>query len=429
MPAELNYDRFRRLSKEGLWVLFGQAMTMVGSIFGVRLLTELLTPAAYGELALGLTVAMLVNQTVLGPLGSGASRFFTPAQECSDVGGFLRAVRRSTLLATGIIAIMSALLTLGLLLTRHTGWMAIAVTSFACATLGGYNGILNGIQNAARQRSIVALHQAMDSWARTLIAAGLALVWARTSEVVMVGYSLATGLVLASQYAFFRKVIRANQSWLDEKRWQNQIFAYSWPMAVTGIASWGHLASQRWALELFGRTEDVGHFSVVFQIGYTPFSLAGSLIMTILAPVIFSRAGDGSDKQRFQKLTREIMIFCGAALLLVLLCASLSAACHGFIFRLLAAKQYRPYSHYLPFAMFAGGIMQVSYFLSGIVLASTRTRILLPMNTLGNLLIIATNFLFAYLFGIGGLFAAIAIGSVIHLAWTLVNVRALSRHA
>jgi hypothetical protein len=51
------------------------------------------------------------------------------------------------------------------------------------------------------------------------------------------------------------------------------------------------------------------------------------------------------------------------------------------------------------------------------------------MNTLGNLLIIATNFLFAYLFGIGGLFAAIAIGSVIHLAWTLVNVRALSRHA
>jgi O-antigen/teichoic acid export membrane protein len=324
---------------------------------------------------------------------------------------------------------MSVLVILGLLLTRHTGWIAITATAFVCATLGGYNGILNGIQNAARQRSVVALHQGMDSWARALIGAGLALLWARTSEAVMVGYSLAIVLVLASQYAFFRKVIHANQSWLDEKRWQKQILTYSWPMAATGIASWGHLASQRWALELFGNTADVGHFSVVFQLGYTPFSLAGGLIMTILAPVIFSRAGDGSDKQKFQKLTRAIVIFCVVAFLLVLLCASLGAVCHGFVFHLLAAKQYGAYSHYLPFAMFAGGTMQVSYFLSGVVLASTRTKILLPINTLGNLLIIATNLLLAYLFGIGGLFAAIAIGSVIHLTWAIVNVRILSHHA
>ena len=43
-------ERFRGLSKEGFWIVLGQAMVMLGSLVGVRLLTD---PAAFGELALG----------------------------------------------------------------------------------------------------------------------------------------------------------------------------------------------------------------------------------------------------------------------------------------------------------------------------------------------------------------------------------------
>ena len=96
-------ERFRRLSKEGFWIVLGQVMAVLGSLVGVRLLTELLDPAAYGELALGMTLATLVNQTVLGPLGNGVTRFYSPAVEQGDLGGYFNAVRRMVLLATGII--------------------------------------------------------------------------------------------------------------------------------------------------------------------------------------------------------------------------------------------------------------------------------------------------------------------------------------
>ena len=49
--------RLYRLSREGPWVVMGQTATVIGALAGVRLLSELLEPAAYGELALGMTAA------------------------------------------------------------------------------------------------------------------------------------------------------------------------------------------------------------------------------------------------------------------------------------------------------------------------------------------------------------------------------------
>jgi len=54
----------------------------------VRVLTGLLTSAEYGELALGMTLAILVGQTLFGPLGQGATRFYAPAVEKSALNVF-----------------------------------------------------------------------------------------------------------------------------------------------------------------------------------------------------------------------------------------------------------------------------------------------------------------------------------------------------
>jgi O-antigen/teichoic acid export membrane protein len=83
--------------------VLGQLAAVSGALLGVRLLTELLDPAAYGELALAMTVATLVNQVLLGPIGGGITRFYAPAQEQSALGDYLRASSRLVLLATAVI--------------------------------------------------------------------------------------------------------------------------------------------------------------------------------------------------------------------------------------------------------------------------------------------------------------------------------------
>lgn len=44
---------------------------MLGTLVGIRILTELMSPAEYGQLALGLTAATLASQVLWGPLSGG----------------------------------------------------------------------------------------------------------------------------------------------------------------------------------------------------------------------------------------------------------------------------------------------------------------------------------------------------------------------
>jgi len=155
-------ERFWRLSKEVTWVVLGQVLATLGSLVGVRVLTGMLSPSTYGELALGMTAIGLVYQVVFWPLSSGAVRFYAPATEDKDLGGYLNAVRRLALLATGAVVFLTPLVIMGLFITAHAEWLPIAVAAIIFVIFSGNNDILSEIQNAARHRYIMVFHQAME---------------------------------------------------------------------------------------------------------------------------------------------------------------------------------------------------------------------------------------------------------------------------
>jgi len=85
--AITDYLRFRRLALEGFWILGGQVAAVIGALVLVRVLTEYLEPEQYGQLTLGLTIAALVNQVVMGGLTAGISRFYSIAAEKTNCQG------------------------------------------------------------------------------------------------------------------------------------------------------------------------------------------------------------------------------------------------------------------------------------------------------------------------------------------------------
>jgi len=108
---EANLPRFYRLWKEGGWILLGQVATLLGGLALVKVLTEYLEPSEYGEVALGLTLANLVNLVIMGTLSSGVSRFFSIASEKNDLGGYLKSSLK--LLCLAVIATVSIGLSIG----------------------------------------------------------------------------------------------------------------------------------------------------------------------------------------------------------------------------------------------------------------------------------------------------------------------------
>ncbi|MHB8111277.1 MAG: lipopolysaccharide biosynthesis protein [Syntrophorhabdaceae bacterium] len=416
--------RIHRLLKEGFWIVLGHALAVLGALFGVRLLTELLNPSAYGELALGMTIATFVDQTVLGPLSNGVMRFYAPAMEQGNIEGYWHSVRRLVLSATWIIVLMLFVMVAGLLITGRLEWIAIAITAFIFAIFTGFNSILSGIQLAARKRSVVAFHQALESWGRFLVAAAFILVLGATSTIAMVGYATASILVLGSQYTFFRKTTSQRTTEPAKvKDWSKQVWMYSWPFASWGIFYWAQSASDRWALELFRTPQEVGCYAVLFQLGFYPISIATGMAMQFVAPILYQRAGDASDGSRNADARKLCWRLTSVALGVTATAFGVTFLFHAQIFQIFVAKEYAIVSYLLPWMLLSGGFFAVGQTFALNLMSQMKTRTMLVIKIVTASFGALMNIVGAYYFGIAGLVFAGILFSIVYSLWMAIQLR------
>jgi O-antigen/teichoic acid export membrane protein len=396
-------------------------LAVAGALVGVRLLTELLPPEAYGELALGTTVATLLNQVVFGPLANGASRFYAVAQEEGDIPTYLAAVKRTALAATGWILAAAIPVAALMFFTGHARWLGLAVAALAFGVLSGYNGILDAIQNAARQRLVVAWHQGLASWGRFVLAAGLILVLGSSSTTAMAGFASALVVVLASQSRFLLRSVNAplTKAPVDRStatRWRTQVLGYSWPFAAWGWLTWAQQASDRWFLGLFATTGEVGQYAVLYQLGYYPMMLGSGMVLQLIGPVLFQRAGTGRDLDRLQasnRVSRSLALWTGVA---TLAAWGLLLLLHRPLFSLLAGEQYRGVSGFLPWMVLAGGMFATGQVLSLEFMTSVNTSSLVIPKVATALVGIGLNLTGAAVYGVAGVVAASVVWSVAYVA-------------
>jgi O-antigen/teichoic acid export membrane protein len=421
----IRLERFQHLFKEGFWIVVGQAMVMVGSLAGVRLLTGLLNPAEYGELALGITIATLVNQTILGPLSQGVLRFYSPAIEKNDLGGYLYSVKRLVSISAIVIGCLMLIGLASLILTGQYQWIALTISSLIFATISGCNSILSGIQTAARQRSIVALHQGIESWLRFLVAVVLITWFGSNSTVAMIGYVLGVTMVLCSQSVYFFKAVPTSSSWINGQiNWQEKIWQYSWPMSVFGIFTWLQLVSDRWALGLFRTKEEVGMYAALFQLGYYPISMTTGMAVQFLAPIFFQRSGDGKDIQRNANVSSLGWRLTGLALGLTAIAFCGTLLLHVQIFQIFVAPEYRQVSYLFPWMVLSGGVFSASQTIALNLLSKAKTYTMMPIKITTALLGILLNLIGGYSYGTLG----IVIASVMFSIACFFSMAALSKY-
>lgn len=414
----LRLERFRRLSKEGFWIVLGQAMAVLGSLVLVRVLTEYLDPIQYGQLALGLTVAGLVNQVVLAGISGGIGRFYSIAVETQDLNGYLRDSSRLQGYATLAVVTIGLVLMVGLLWLGYSHWMGLAAAALILSVLSGFNSTLSGIQNAARQRAIVAFHSGLEAWIKILLAVGVMLWLGTSSTSVVIAYGCSSLLVTGSQLYFLRRTIPRQQAdGTRDTRFLRQIWAYSWPFSAWGVFSWAQQASSRWAIELFGTTTEVGLFQVLSQIGFVPIQIITILALQFISPILFSRSGDATSSERNKNVRRFAKNLAGLGLLFTL-CASLVAwLFHRQIFRPLVAEEYHSVSYLMPWVILAGGLLGVAQVFGTQLFSELRTKEVMSVGVITGLIGTACNIGLIYLFNISGAVAALCMFATINVYW------------
>lgn len=416
--SKLDLPRYRRLAKEGSWIVAGQIATVLGALVLVRVLTEHLDPAEYGQLALGLTVAGLVNQVVLGGISAGISRFYSIAAEKQDLHDYLRDSRRLLGYATLAVVAIGLVLMSGLLWLGYSNWMGLAAAALVFSVFSGFNSTLSGIQNAARQRAIVAFHGGLEAWLKILLAVGV-MFWLGTSSTsVVIAYSCSSLLVTVSQLYFLRRTILPQQTeGTRDARFLRQMWAYSWPFSVWGVFSWAQQASSRWAIELFGTTHDVGLFQVLSQVGFVPIQIITSLTLQLIAPILFSRSGDATSSERNKNVKRFVKNLASFGLFFTFCAALIAWLFHREIFRLLVAEDYHNVSYLMPWVILAGGLLGIAQIFGTQIFSELRTKEVMSAGVITGLIGTVCNIILIYLFNIYGAVASLCVYAAINLYW------------
>jgi len=412
--------RIRRLALEGGWIVAGQAASVVGSLMLIRVLTAHLNPTQYGQLALGLTVATLVSQLVMGGVINAIGRFFAVAAAQQTLSVYLRASRQLMLQGTLAVLVIVVGVVVGLIGWNANQWIPISLAALFFSVLSSYNAALSGIQNAARQRAIVALHSGLDAWLKILLSWIVLHYWGASGTAVVLAYGFSALLVTGSQLRMLRRVMPADQQVfnpVDLAAWRSRMWRYSWPFASWGIFTWLQLVSDRWALEVFASTEDVGFYTVLFQIGMTPITIAATATMSFLGPILYGRSGDAQDAARNTNVRQITLKVTWVTLSLTLLGFLIAFWLHSWVFRCIVDAKYGSASYLLPWMVLAGGVVATGQILALKLMSDMKPGAMAQAKIVTALVGVGLNALGAAYAGLVGVVAAQLVFSFVYLAW------------
>jgi len=415
-------SQFRRLAKEGSWIVFGQLIGFAGALVLVRVLTAYLGPAQYGELALSLTAAGLVNQVLMGGITVGIGRYYSIAAEEQDLRGYLRGSKYLLAYATVAVLVLSVIILGSLYFLGYFQWMGLLAAVLVLSVFTGYNVSLNAIQNAARQRAIVAFHGGLDAWLKIGLAI-MVMLWLGTSSTsVVIGYTFSSLFIMVCQCYFLRRIVPPAElaCIANYKQWVQKIWAFSMPFTIFGGFTWMQQVSDRWALQSFATTTEVGQYSVLFQLGYTPIALLTGVIVSFLGPILFQRSGDATDTRRNSSVHKISWHITQVSLLITLLGFVIASAFHDWLFSLLVADEYRASSQLLPWFVLAGGLFATGQMLALKLMSEMKMTGLTIAKIVTALIGILLNIVGASLAGMQGVIVALVAFSFVYLTWMLI---------
>jgi O-antigen/teichoic acid export membrane protein len=386
----------------------------------------------YGELALGLTAANFAQFSLLQPLYEASLRFFSVAAEAGQLSAFLSAVRRLTHAVARSLVIGSLLLVLATLVSGRRESVGLVVFSALFCILSGAAVAISGIQNAARQRAIVAWHDTISQWLRFGLAMALIAWLGPRSDMAMLGYVAAGAIGLTSQSWFLsrsRQIADASRTIPesnDVTTWERDLRQYAWPIATWGLFVGLYFISGRWALELVHSRSAVGLYAVVYQLGYYPVVMMSMLMMVVVQPIMFSRAGAGTDPVRIAQGHRLGLGLMGLTLSATVLFTLIALLCHSFVFSIAVGPDYRRVSYLLAPMILGSGVFSCAQVASLVGMINPDTTRLIRPKVGAAAIGIVLNFIGAWQFGIDGVVYASVLYGVIYLIWIVKVVGIVS---
>lgn len=275
----------RRITKDLLTYLPAKALPALAAFITVPIYTHLFSPGEYGYYALAVAASEFLLLGTTTGFGQGAVRFYSAYQLKSGLSSYFAVLFNSVILITLAAASASAVLVVAFrplisndLYPLLWGAIVLYVVSAINATL---MDVLRGQENS-RWYSIIWISQVYAG-----IIFGLILVLEFGMDISGLIWGQTIGLLLPiipliwlTTHSIGVHPLQANRS--DYK----QLWAFSMPYTIGNLAFWSLSLADRYIVELFQGSYEVGLYSLATKISSRSILLLVSLFFLVPAPLI-----------------------------------------------------------------------------------------------------------------------------------------------
>ena len=179
------------------------------------------------------------------------------------------------------------------------------------------------------------------------------------------------------------------------------------------------MATERWALEGWASRSEVGFYSVLYQVGFYPVLMLTGLVSQLVTPIVFNRAGSGTNQNRVQEARRLNFGLIKLSLVFAVIAVMLSFLFHRQIFAILAAPKFATVSYLLPFMVLSGGLFAIGQMGALLLLSGNSTKALLIPKIVAAVIGVFLNIMGAYFWGLKGVVGASIAASAIYVCLVL----------
>lgn len=362
----------KRLVGDAFWVLFGQLASAIALLAGTRLLTELVTPDIYGQVALLNGFVALGVAVFSYPFICAGMRMWPECQDSGERTVLYKAVSyltaRSTALAIGLLALGGAVYSYA-----ATGdvWLFIIAGFLLAVTVQRELGIQLLI-GGRKQRS-ASLWQTSDSILRPVLA--ISLVWwgGQKVEWVLLGYIVASMVSnLVWSFALGTKSKNAKNPKITHN-FRNEVWAYALPLIPMELIFWVNGIGDRYVIGYLMTAAEVGLYVATYTIINEAFNRSAMVLLRTFQPVYFQSCAQNQVKDGF----RVLWIWIACVIALGIVGVTLLFFTKDWIAALVLAKSYHSAVELMPAIAIGCALHALGTVVSQPLLANKRTKLLL----------------------------------------------------
>ena len=422
--GELGLDR-RSLASRSMSIFasgsglipLGRMLIIASSLVSSRVMTEIITPTEYGRLALVTGVLGLASLALFSPFRKASMRCIWDWVKGDDANVLISG---SLLIFLGIGVAFTLVywgaMWLGLSFELASSVSIFVVPIFLLA--GELDLLLLNLLNTLQHHRAFVIGDTIKAWMSLFLAVGLAVLVGRKAEYVLIGWTFAALAVLVALLVIMSRrglVTPTFQRPQFVRLWQ-EMSPYALPFVLVHSLYWIQTSSNRYVLDAFLGTEEVGLFFIAAQVARLPVLTIEMVFSQIHQPTLYRRIGRGnSEAGELDTIAFALKKYCNAYFTIVVPVVLFTVFGYQWLARLLVAQAYWTAMYVIPWVAGAEFVRSLGSLVSNVFDVNRDTRRHVMPTSASAVVTLGGTVVLIPILGIGGAALALLLGALVML--------------